>query len=63
MTVFFTSTNDTRNGRASHFFRNERKAQTHCTSQNSRAKDLGIRATYNVISIDANKVEKRDIRD
>lgn len=60
--VFYTTRNGERDGRASHFWTIQKKADDVCKEQNARAEQLGVEARYTVKSVDQSTVDQKDVR-
>jgi len=62
-TVSYTTIDETKEGRASYFFRNQENAEKCRDDQNARATSLGIAARYKVATTDVRRINSKDIRD
>ena len=62
-TIYYSSIDNTRDGRASHFHRSAENAQAKVDEQNARAEAMGIKARYVLSETNDGDVESKDIRD
>ena len=60
--VFYSTTNGERDGRASHFFKNQARCQGVIDAQNEKAVDMDIKSRYQMATAVDTDVDPKNIR-
>lgn len=63
MAIYYTTINGKLSGRASYGFKDKAKAATTAYDQNARARNMGIKAQYEVASCEDGDIASKEIRD